>query len=78
MKLKISECPFCGHTQVQVREVERADDTYKAVVCLNCNAHGPLAAAGKTAVSRWNRLPWGLFHVFSAEDGYCVCGEKAP
>lgn len=67
IKSKINDCPFCGNDKKQtgdnfgvdyvyiVRTQAAMPDVYKFyVLCLECNASGPLCKSSVTAANMWN------------------------
>ena len=50
MTMELKACPFCGGEA----EVEAEDGIY-SVVCVDCEARGPLAYRADNACVLWNR-----------------------
>lgn len=48
---KMRECPFCGHTQLDVED----GGILHWVVCRHCHAEGPVAVSHDDAINYWNR-----------------------
>lgn len=73
----MSNCPFCRHHETRTHQVEHGDNDYWAVICLNCEAEGPLSATQQGAERLWaNRGT--TRHCYTVENGDhwdCVCGE---
>lgn len=51
--MDILSCPFCGHDDVEVSEVEIRR---YAIDCPVCGCLGPVMDSVEDAVNRWNRV----------------------
>jgi len=53
-KYMVRRCPFCGGNEFYIDTV---NPDCKVVVCLECNAVGPIAVSEGEAIEKWNKRP---------------------
>lgn len=47
-------CPFCGSSNVEVRDPHGAFSRLAAIACNDCEIRGPLSATAEHAIAAWN------------------------
>jgi Lar family restriction alleviation protein len=52
--ITVHDCPFCGHTDVEIGEVSISEF---AVECNECRCIGPITGDVMSAISAWNNAP---------------------
>ena len=52
--LELKPCPFCGGSELDVREVDSATGKRHSVFCGSCWAFGPAETTEKQAMTEWN------------------------
>ena len=48
----IKDCPFCGGTDIQERQMYRSNVFY--IICANCACRGPEGTDSTNAIYLWN------------------------
>lgn len=51
MSITVNDCPFCGHADVEIDEVELGRF---AVCCPECECIGPVGSDVMTSIRAWN------------------------